>query len=102
MPCQISKSVLYGFHPIGSAPGGERKFAALEARTIGRANSCSIYAASLDDPSLIKPERVIFTSAAQPWDTVEPGLAKRRLGIISKIGGGRCHDGYELAVWTHT
>ena len=39
-------------------------------------NSCSIYAASLDDPSIFKPERVIFASSAQPWDTVDPNLAK--------------------------
>lgn len=39
-------------------------------------SSCSIYAASLDDPSIFKPERVIFTATAQPWDTVDPSLVK--------------------------
>ena len=39
-------------------------------------DSCSIYAGSLDDPSAFKPEMVIFTSSAQPWDHVDPSLAK--------------------------
>lgn len=40
------------------------------------ANSCSIYAGSLDDPSLFHPEQVIFGNAAQPWDFVDPKLPK--------------------------
>jgi hypothetical protein len=39
-------------------------------------SSCSVYAASLDDPSAFEPERVIFHTSAQPWDYVDPRLAK--------------------------
>ncbi len=39
-------------------------------------DSCSVYAASLDDPSAFEPERVIFHDSAQPWDYVDPRLTK--------------------------
>jgi hypothetical protein len=39
-------------------------------------SSCSLYAASLDDPSVFKPACVIFQSSAQPWDHVDPRLIK--------------------------
>jgi hypothetical protein len=35
-----------------------------------------IAAGSLDDPSLYKPTLDIFTSSAQPWDHMDPTLAK--------------------------
>jgi len=35
----------------------------------------SIYAASLDDPTIFNPERVVFSASAQPWDYVHPSLA---------------------------
>ena len=34
----------------------------------------NIHAGSLDDPSLFKPQRVVFRSAAQHWDYVDPDL----------------------------
>jgi hypothetical protein len=37
--------------------------------------SASIYAGSLDDPSRFRPQAVIFSSSAQPWDYVDPRLA---------------------------
>ena len=40
------------------------------------ATSCSVYAASLDDPSVFAPEQVIFHDSAQPWDYVDPRLSK--------------------------
>ena len=40
------------------------------------ASTCSVYAASLDDPSVFEPERVIFHDSAQPWDYVDPRLSK--------------------------
>ncbi|MEM7525797.1 MAG: GFA family protein [Pseudomonadota bacterium] len=36
--------------------------------------SLSVYAASLDDPSLFAPQAAIFTGARQPWDHVDPAL----------------------------
>ena len=33
-----------------------------------------IHAATLDDPALFKPERVVFRATAQPWDHVDPTL----------------------------
>lgn len=38
-------------------------------------------AASLDDPSLYKPAMDIFTASAQPWDHMDPNLAKRPHGV---------------------
>ncbi len=32
------------------------------------------HAATLDDPSLSRPKRVLFRDAAQPWDHVDPDL----------------------------
>jgi len=34
-------------------------------------DACSVYAASLDDPSRFKPQHVIFQESAQPWDYVD-------------------------------
>jgi hypothetical protein len=36
--------------------------------------SLSVYAASLDDPSVFKPQTVIRTDDGQPWDHVDPSL----------------------------
>lgn len=36
--------------------------------------SSQIYAASLDDPSVFKPQKVIYSESAQPWDHVDPNL----------------------------
>jgi len=33
-----------------------------------------IHAATLDDPSLFRPERVVFRAEAQPWDHMDPVL----------------------------
>ena len=35
-----------------------------------------IAAGTLDDPSLYKPQREIWTSDAQPWDAMDPKLPK--------------------------
>ena len=34
----------------------------------------AVRAASLDDPALYRPELVVWTAAAQPWDRVDPAL----------------------------
>jgi hypothetical protein len=33
-----------------------------------------LHAATLDDPRLFKPQKVVWTSQAQPWDFVDPDL----------------------------
>ena len=35
-----------------------------------------LYAGSLDDPSLYKPQRDIYVASAQPWDIMDPDLPK--------------------------
>lgn len=35
-----------------------------------------VRAASLDDPSLFRPQMVTWVSAAQPWDHVDPAVPK--------------------------
>jgi hypothetical protein len=35
-----------------------------------------LYAGSLDDPSWVRPARNIYTASAQPWDYLDPALAK--------------------------
>jgi hypothetical protein len=35
-----------------------------------------VLASSLDDPTLFKPQMDIWTSDAQPWDHLDPGLPK--------------------------
>lgn len=34
------------------------------------------HAASLDDPGLFKPQKIVRSSSKQPWDFVDPGLEK--------------------------
>ncbi len=37
-------------------------------------DSCSIYAGSLDDPAIFKPQTAIFRDSGQPWDYLDPAL----------------------------
>ena len=41
-----------------------------------RPNVVVLYAASVDDPSWVRPSRDIYTESAQPWDHMNPALAK--------------------------
>jgi hypothetical protein len=41
-----------------------------------RPNMVVLYAASIDDPSWVRPSRDIYTESAQPWDYMNPALAK--------------------------
>jgi len=41
-----------------------------------RSNLAVLYAASLDDPSWVRPARDIYTASAQPWDHLDPALPK--------------------------
>jgi len=47
----------------------------------GHPDLITIRAGSLDDASVFRPQRDIFTSSAQPWDYMNPALPK-----VSKIG----------------
>ena len=46
------------------------------ARPSASPDRAVIYAASLDDASIFKPAMDIYTSSAQPWDYMNPGLPK--------------------------
>ncbi len=43
-------------------------------RNSGYPQSLYVHAATLDDPGGFRPETVVFRSAAQPWDHVDPDL----------------------------
>jgi len=40
-----------------------------------------IFASSLDDPSWHRPTMDVWVSKAQPWDHMDPGLARYREGL---------------------
>ena len=50
--------------------------ASLFGKTSALPDLAMITAGSLDDPSLYKPTLDIFTASAQPWDHMNPALAK--------------------------
>ena len=50
--------------------------ASLFGKTSAMPDLVMITAGSLDDPSLYKPTLDIFTASAQPWDHMNPALAK--------------------------
>lgn len=60
--------VRYQFCPACGSPlfGGTTQFP----------DSINVHAASLDDPSVFKPERMVHSASAQPWDHVDPSLAR--------------------------
>jgi len=37
-------------------------------------NICLLYASSLDDPNLYRPEHQQWTRSAQPWDKLDPTI----------------------------
>jgi len=43
-------------------------------RTSGHPEIVLVHAGSLDDPAVFVPQKVVWTSEAQPWDYVDPGL----------------------------
>lgn len=63
----ITGDVNRGFCPIC----GSRLFAKL-----GQTELMAITAGSLDDPSEFKPAIDVYTASAQPWDYMNPELAK--------------------------
>jgi hypothetical protein len=59
-------TVSRGFCPACGSP--------VLGRTTGHPEALLIHAASLDDPALFRPQRVVFHDAAQPWDFIDPAL----------------------------
>jgi hypothetical protein len=50
--------------------------ARLFAKSSADPSIIEVHAGSLDDPSCFKPAEDIFTSSAQPWDSMNPALRK--------------------------
>ncbi len=46
-------------------------------KTSGMPQFIFFHAATLDDPSLFKPEMVVYSDTAQPWDHVDPAIERR-------------------------
>jgi len=44
--------------------------------TSGMPDSLVFHAATLDDPSIFSPQMAVFASAAQPWDHIDPAIAR--------------------------
>ena len=59
-------TVARGFCPTCGSP--------MMNRNSGYPRSLYVHAATLDDPSIFRPETVVFRAAAQPWDHVDPDL----------------------------
>lgn len=59
-------TVSRGFCPHCGSP--------LLGRTTGYPDIMMVAAASLDDPSQFKPQKVVFCANKQPWDYVDPAL----------------------------
>lgn len=55
-----------GFCPVCGSP--------VTGKSSGYPDILFITAASLDDPALFKPQKVVFSSSRQPWDYVDPDL----------------------------
>ena len=76
----------YGRGQVLRQESGQRQYAqpclfpecgsSLFGKTSAMPDLAMITAGSLDDPSLYKPTLDIFTSSAQPWDHMNPVLAK--------------------------
>ena len=43
-------------------------------KTSGYLEMLFIHAATLDDPGLFKPQKVVYSASRQPWDYVDPDL----------------------------
>jgi len=59
-------TVSRGFCPVCGSP--------VLGKTSGHPDILLIHAASLDDPAVFKPQKVVWTSAKQPWDFIDPEL----------------------------
>ncbi len=57
-----------GFCPTCGSP--------LLKKTTGYPGMLFLHAASLDDPSLFKPQKVVWSASKQPWDYMDPNLEK--------------------------
>jgi hypothetical protein len=59
-------SVSRGFCPLCGSP--------VVGKTSGHPDILLFAAASLDDPALFKPEKVVWSASGQPWDFTDPDL----------------------------
>ncbi len=67
-PSDAGNTVSQGFCAACGSP--------LMNKNSGHPDSLYIHAATLDDPRFFNPGAVLFNSAAQPWDFVDPALEK--------------------------
>ncbi|MGD2074472.1 MAG: GFA family protein [Gammaproteobacteria bacterium] len=59
-------TVSRGFCPVCGSP--------VVGKTSGHPDILLFTAASLDDPALFKPEKVVWSASGQPWDFIDPDL----------------------------
>ena len=59
-------TVSRGFCPLCGSP--------VVGKSSGHPDIMLFTAASLDDPALFKPEKVVWSDSRQPWDYTDPGL----------------------------
>jgi hypothetical protein len=69
---QSGKATERGFCPSCGSP--------LTITSERRPDIFGLQAGSLDDPSAYRPMMDVFTSSAQPWDTMDPKLQKHSHG----------------------
>ena len=78
---KITGEVRYFGSPTDSGNTSNRGFcptcgSRLVGGSTGMPGMTGVMAGSLDDPSLFKPTMDVFTDSAQPWDHMDPELAK--------------------------
>ncbi len=61
-------TVSRGFCPVCGSP--------VMGRSSGHPGIVIIHAASLDDPSRFKPQKVVWSAEGQAWDFIDPGLPR--------------------------
>lgn len=59
-------TVSRGFCPLCGSP--------VAGKSSGHPDIMLVSAASLDDPALFRPEKVLWSSSGQPWDYTDPAL----------------------------
>jgi len=65
---ESGNSVSSGFCPTCGSP--------ILKRSSGHPEVLFFHAASLDDPSLFKPQKIVWSASKQPWDYVDPNLER--------------------------
>ena len=78
---KITGEVKYFGSPADSGHTSNRGFcptcgSPLVGQSTGMEGITTVAVGSLDDPAMFKPTMDIFTDSAQPWDHMDPDLAK--------------------------